>query len=660
MVAEWILIIVLVAGALLPIVSLGLQRLSQDQHSWSTLMVGLWAFTPPACLLAVYLYCGRPVLIEDLPPDRPVQVLVDDYVGSKACLNCHARQHESWSGSYHRGMTQVVNPETVLGEFQDEAGYDKILTTFDGRDYIISRRGDQYGVTLTPRGYHKPISRPLVMSTGSHHMQLYWYSTGQTRLLGLLPFVYLVEDQRWIPRAAAFLSPAGPSSDEIQRWNATCIRCHTTHPRSRVFGRTEIDSQVAEFGISCEACHGPGGQHVQANSNPLQRFQNHLATEPDTTIVNPLRVGHERGSAVCGLCHAVSSATSLEDANHWREYGYQFRPGDDLAAHRHLLHPSRRDDPVTIDTLKRDEQFFDHTFWSDGVIRVNGREYSAILENPCFQRGKMSCFSCHSMHQQENDTRSVKEWADDQLKPLMRTNQACIQCHQEYREPGKVTSHTHHLAGSSGSQCMNCHMPMTAYGLLKATRSHQIDIPDVSTSLMTGRPNACNQCHLDQSLGWAAGHLETWYGTEPPAQLSEEQQTVSAAVLWLLKGDAGQRALMAWSWSWPPAREVSGVDAWGAPFLLKLLEDPYPAVRYIAARSLKALPNYAKMDYDFLSDPAGTHEEREKLFLLWEQTKRVSLQGRRPLLMDDQGNLDRTWLEALLKERDDREIFLAE
>ena len=114
------------------------------------------------------------------------------------------------------------------------------------------------------------------------------------------------------------------------------------------------------------------------------------------------------------------------------------------------------------------------------------------------------------------------------------------------------------------------------------------------------------------SVTWTShsvGQQAIWKpGTVPNrlAQLSEEQQTVSAAVLWLLKGDAGQRALMAWSWSWPPAREVSGVDAWGAPFLLKLLEDPYPAVRYIAARSLKALPNYAKMDYDFLSDPAGT------------------------------------------------------
>ncbi|MCP4816034.1 MAG: hypothetical protein GY888_26250, partial [Planctomycetaceae bacterium] len=132
--------------------SLWLQRLSREHHSWSTMIVGLWTLAPLACLLAVYLYCGRPVLIEDLPPDRPVQVLADDYVGSKACLNCHTQQHESWSGSYHRGMTQVVSPETVLGEFQDEGGYDKVLTTFDGRDYIISRRGDQFGVTLTPRG----------------------------------------------------------------------------------------------------------------------------------------------------------------------------------------------------------------------------------------------------------------------------------------------------------------------------------------------------------------------------------------------------------------------------------------------------------------------------------------------------------------------------
>ena len=659
MVAEWILMIVLLAGAVLPLLGVAIRRLAHRRH-WATMLVGLWVLTPAVCLLAVYRYCGRPVTIEDLPADRPVQVASDGYVGSKACLHCHVQQHASWSQSYHRGMTQLVNPDTVLGSFADEGGYDKVLTTLDERDYVISRRDDQYGVTLIPRGYPQSITRPLVMSTGSHHMQLYWYSTGQTRLLGLLPFAYLVEDQQWIPRDAAFLSPAGPSSDEIQRWNATCIRCHTTHPRSRVFGGTEIDSMAAEFGISCEACHGPGQAHVQANQNPLHRFQSHLSPGNDDTIVNPSQIAHERGSAVCGLCHAVSAALSTEDAAAWREHGYRYRPGDDLAAHRQLLHPNRREDPVTKAMLEQDPQFFEHAFWSDGVVRVNGREYTALLENPCFQRGKMSCFSCHSMHQSAGDERPAREWADDQLKPSMRTNQACLQCHEEYREPARITSHTHHVVGSSGSECMNCHMPMTAYGLLKATRSHQIETPSVATSLATGRPNACNQCHLDQSLGWAAEHLESWYGMKPPESLTEEDRTVSAALLWMLKGDAGQRALMAWSWTWQPAREVSAVDDWGVPFLLKLLDDPYPAVRFIAARSLKALPRYAQMDYDLLSDPAKTTEVREKLLAVWRQTSRVSRQGRASLLMDDKGGVDQARLELLLQKRDDRPIFLAE
>ena len=662
MLSEWILIIILMAAALLPIAGFWFCR-STNRPAWANSLLGLWVGAPLACLLVAFQYCGRTTQVEDLPADRPVQVPKDGYVGSRSCLNCHPQQHASWHQSYHRGMTQVISPETVLAQFQDEEGYPKVLTTADKRDYLITRRDDEYWVRLTPPG-SRTMDVRLVMSTGSHHMQLYWYKTGHSRLLGMLPFVYLTEDQKWIPRDAAFLGFLAGSQDqnpdEIQRWNATCIRCHTTHPRSRVFSGTDVDSQAAEFGISCEACHGPSGEHVRANQNPFYRFMNHFSDKPDSTVVNPATLSHKRGSAVCGLCHAVSSALSVEDARFWREHGFKFRPGDDLAQHRHLMHPSRQDDEITRGTLEQDEEFFEHTFWSDGVVRVNGREYSALLENPCFQRGEMSCFSCHSMHQKPNDPRSAKEWADDQLKPRMRTNHACLQCHSDYGEPEKMKSHTHHLAGSSGNQCMNCHMPMTAYGLLKATRGHQIEIPDVSTSLATGRPNACNQCHLDKPLGWAADHLQAWYGIEPPEQLNEEQKTVSAGLLWLLKGDAGQRALMAWSLNWQPAREVSEVDLWGAPFLIQLLEDPYPAVRYIAARSLKGLPDYADMDYDFLNDSDQTADDRAKLLSLWKQNKSDLLQGRRQLLIDDQGNLNRAWVKALLKERDDRHMFLAE
>ena len=37
-------------------------------------------------------------------------------------------------------------------------------------------------------------------------------------------------------------------------------------------------------------------------------------------------------------------------------------------------------------------------FWPDGMVRVTGREYNGLLDTACYQRGKMSCLSCHSMH----------------------------------------------------------------------------------------------------------------------------------------------------------------------------------------------------------------------------------------------------------------------
>ena len=34
--------------------------------------------------------------------------------------------------------------------------------------------------------------------------------------------------------------------------------------------------------------------------------------------------------------------------------------------------------------------------WSDGMVRVSGRENGALTESSCFHGGKLSCLSCHS------------------------------------------------------------------------------------------------------------------------------------------------------------------------------------------------------------------------------------------------------------------------
>src|SRR5207249_7937957 len=100
------------------------------------------------------------------------------------------------------------------------------------------------------------------------------------------------------------------------------------------------------------------------------------------------------------------------------------------------------------------------------------------------------------------------------------------------------------------------------YGLLRALRSHQISSPTAAATVQTGRPNACNMCHLDKTLAWTAEYLEKWYGTLPPP-LDRDDRTIPASVLWLLRGDAGQRALVAWSLGWRPAQQASGASGRG-------------------------------------------------------------------------------------------------
>jgi hypothetical protein len=84
------------------------------------------------------------------------------------------------------------------------------------------------------------------------------------------------------------------------------------------------DSSVADFGISCEACHGPGREHVEFHQNAVNRYRHHLSGEPDPTIVNPARCTKEASVMICARCHSSSQPHDRNKA--WME-GIHFRPG---------------------------------------------------------------------------------------------------------------------------------------------------------------------------------------------------------------------------------------------------------------------------------------------------------------------------------------------
>ncbi len=557
--------------------------------------------------------------------NMPRQVKSDGFVSSQACEECHESQHASWHATYHRTMTQIPSPEAVAAPFNGEqVEVEDVKATF-------TRQGDDYFARFETMD-DAEVERQILMTTGSHFMQVCWMSTGWERQLEMVPFAYLKEDQRWIPRRAAFLQPPGAEvSFETGRWNRGCMRCHTTHGVPGV-AAMQMDTRVAEFGIGCEACHGPGENHIRfykSGESPLIKDD----------IVNPSLLSHERSSQVCGRCHLVSAMVDEPD---YLQHGFSYQPGDDLEKSRNI----------------GQSEFGESHFWPDGMVRTSGREFNAVRASPCFQHGELSCLSCHSMHQSEDDSRDRKQWANGLLQSKALGNGTCLQCHTEFESTEKRTEHTHHVAGSDGSLCYNCHMPYTMYGLLKTSRNHQINSPNVHVTLDTGRPNACNLCHLDKSLGWTAYYLQNWYDITPP-KLNESQQHLSAALQWLLSGDAAQRALLAWHMGWQPAHEASG-NQWIAPHLAQLLEDPYDAIRYIAQRSLAGLPGFGDFLYDFLASGQDRTAARMRAVELWSNMPKAPPFSPESVLLDENGNLREQEQRKLLDARSDRPVRLVE
>lgn len=583
--------------------------------------------------------------------EPPRQGGPEGYVASESCRECHTDAHATWHASYHRSMTQLPGTNSIVADF------DGVVLETEGERFTLSRQGNEFWVAIddleewraAPEGSKpQPVHVRIGLVTGSHHMQVFWLPGGFGNAQLGFPFTWLIQERRWAPRHDVFIRDP-QAAPPVETWNMSCIRCHSTagQPRPRKEQET-FDTRVGELGIACEACHGPGEGHV-ARARTFQAARAVDATVPqpsDWGVVQPTKLDKTRQSHLCAQCHAMKWFDAKEE---WVENGFRYRPGDDLESTTPILRPSRlQDQPWLQGVLHRAPQLLEQFFWSDGMIRVAGREFNGLLETACFQKGEMTCLTCHSLHDYAD--------RDDQLKPGMDGNRACIGCHDAVRFG---PSHSHHAAGSSGDLCYNCHMPHTTYALLKGVRQHQIDSPRVATTLATGRPNACNLCHQDRSLAWTAERLTDWYG-HPAAEIPEDWRETSDLVRHLLSGDAGQRALAAWHAGWAPARSLTG-DDWQSPLLSRLLNDPYAAVRSIAHRSLALSPGHADLAYDFAGRAAARESAVGTSLRRWTgATRPRTPETLSALLLKPDGQQSTEAVERWLKRRDDRPMHLRE
>jgi predicted CXXCH cytochrome family protein len=549
-------------------------------------------------------------------------------------------------------MTQIASTKSVQARF-----HDVVLTNNETR-FTLRQSGDEFWVRME-RMADPAAGSPAVealavrigLVTGSHHMQVFWApgDEGNTQLG--FPFTWLIPEQRWVPRHSTFIRPP----DTVHRseiWNVVCSRCHATGVEPRVDAlRHTVDTRAAELGISCEACHGPGQRHTEARSRAPDQSVTPEAQVLAGEIVQPRKLAPARGSQVCGFCHSMKW---IDRAETWRQNGFRYRPGDDLEQTTPIIQPARvAAIPGLAAFLARNPDLLADYFWPDGMVRVSGREYNGLIESPCYRGGTFSCFSCHSLHESD---------PNDQLARSRQGNGACTQCHEEFSETARLIVHTRHRPGSTGSECYNCHMPHTTYGVLSAIRSHQISSPRLADEVATGRPNACNLCHLDRSLAWTAEQLTAWR-QHPRPELPADASAVPWAVRLALAGDAGQRALIAWHLGWAPAGQASGTN-WLAPVLGQLLDDPYAAVRCVAQRSLDSISRLTPPGYDYVTDPRSRPPARDAVWAAWQREWSLSGEAfstNRSLLArpDDLAAQARAF-DGWVRQRDNRPMRLRE
>lgn len=571
------------------------------------------------------------------PPDgRP-----EEFTTSAACRSCHPAEYEQWHHSFHRTMTQRPTPDSVQGRFDGQP-----IAVGDG--WVRPVR-DQGGFAVDDGTRRARV----VLVTGSHNMQVYWTRDSSDGAMRSVPIAWLIPEARWVPNEATLLRPPHPGTRYT--WNRVCIKCHAVAGQPGFDAATgTVKTRVAEYGIACEACHGPGSRHVALNRDPVRRYTLHTDDGPDGSVVQPADLDPGRGSEVCGQCHGISVFT---DESTWLQQGLAYRSGDALERWARVVrHPLNADQPWMDTLLERDPDFYQGRFWPDGMVRVSGREYNAMIESGCHTDGGLACTDCHQLHGSD---------PVDQLSAVGRTDAACRGCHSDL-DPG---SHSHH-APSWAVDCYDCHMPHTTYGLLKAIRSHQISVPTTTESREVGRPNACNACHIDRTLGWTQRWLHTWYGTDPgtsnpagsdvPGAIGAlaAAPDVAAVAVWALSGDAGQRALAAWHLGWSSAHRAAG-SSWTAPYLVHLLDDPYDAVRIVAHRALGRIPNFGPV----ATDPLAPPDDRTRTLKLdrARATELIRHADPRPaILVGVDGRLDRSRFESLAGRRDDTPIELAE
>lgn len=392
-------------------------------------------------------------------PTEQVAYADDEFVGGGKCIECHQVEYNFWKGSHHDWAMLLPNDSTVLGDFNN------VEFEADGEKYIFSKQGNDFIVrTRNQQGEEQDFKVKYTFGVTPLQQYLLEFPDGK---LQTLRATWDTDSNRWFNQYAG---DTIPTSDWLhwqqggQRWNTMCAECHSTNlVKNYNLTNDSFTTTYDDINVNCEACHGPGGAHMNwaANEDPQG--------DPQTLL------GWERTEQLnlCAGCHA--RRTKLTEVMKSTEYF---------------------DDQFRIQTINN------NFYHADGQIHEEDYVFGSFLQSKMFHKD-VRCTNCHNAHS---------------MKLHYEGNLLCMQCHEvSYNSK----AHHFHEEETLASQCVECHMTGDVYMGNDFRRDHSFRNPRPDQTVLYGTPNACNGCHDDQTAAWSAEWIEKWYGPERPDHFSD-------------------------------------------------------------------------------------------------------------------------------------------
>jgi hypothetical protein len=226
------------------------------------------------------------------------------YLGSSACGSCHPSQYASQAQSDHARTLHRAIEHPLARSFVSETG----LRRDPGYLFAFRQTPGAVEVTVSNGESRQRLPLEWAFGAGGH---------GVT-------FVSRVNEQSHIEHAFSYYTKAGafdltPGQEKLQPKTiyeamgvlyptqshamavTKCFACHTTGPVT-VSDKGEV--ATFENGVRCEACHGPGDNHLQAvRRGDLEQAK--------MAIQRPGEFPSEEITRLCGECHRMKADFEL-------------------------------------------------------------------------------------------------------------------------------------------------------------------------------------------------------------------------------------------------------------------------------------------------------------------------------------------------------------